>query len=215
MPFRKWVGVLLMIMAASTIAKEPQTVRLPPPQTGGGKPLMQVLKERHSTREFSPETLPPQVLSNLLWAAAGVNRPASGQRTVPSARDWREIDVYVTTAEVAYRYDAKAHALQPLVARDLRALTGVQDFVAVAPVNLVYVADLDRMEGATADQKEFYAATDAGFIAQNVYLFCASANLATVVRGSIDRDALAKAMGLAPHQRIILAQTVGYPAGKQ
>ena len=201
-----------MIMTASTIAGELQRVLLPPPQTDGGKPLMQVLKERHSTREFSPEALPAQVLSNLLWAAAGVNRPASGQRTVPSARDWREIDVYVATAEGMYRYDAKANALQPVVARDLRALTGVQDFVAKAPVNLVYVADFDRMEGAAAEQKEFYAATDAGFIAQNVYLFCASANLATVVRGSVERGALGKAMKLAPHQRIMLAQTVGYPA---
>jgi SagB-type dehydrogenase family enzyme len=212
MQFRTWAGALLMIMTASTIASELQIVRLPPPQTEGGKPLMQALNERHSTREFSPEVLPPQVLSNLLWAAAGVNRPASGQRTVPSARDWREIDVYVATADGMYRYDAKANALQLIVARDLRALTGVQDFVAMAPVNLVYVADFDRMEGADTEQKEFYAATDTGFIAQNVYLFCASANLATVVRGSVERVALAKAMGLAPHQRIVLAQTVGYPA---
>jgi SagB-type dehydrogenase family enzyme len=212
MQFRIWAGVLLMIMTASTIASELRIVLLPPPQTEGGKPLMQTLKERHSTREFSPEALPPQALSNLLWAAAGVNRPASGQRTIPSARDWREIDVYVAMAEGMYRYDAKANALQPVIARDLRALTGVQDFVAMAPLNLVYVANLDRMEGAAAEQKEFYAATDAGFIAQNVYLFCASANLATVVRGSVERDALAKAMGLAPHQRIVLAQTVGYPA---
>ena len=204
-----------MTIATSTIAEPPRVVQLPPPQTEGGKPLMQALRERHSTREFSPEALPRQVLSNLLWAAAGVNRPATGQRTIPSARDWREIDVYVATAEGMYRYDARANALQPVVARDLRALTGVQDFVAMAPVNLVYVADLDRMEGAAAEQKAFYAAADAGFIAQNVYLFCASSDLATVVRGSVNRDTLAKAMGLAPHQRIVLAQTVGYPAKKR
>ena len=215
MQFRTWAGVVLMTIATSTFAEPPPVVRLPPPQIEGGKPLMQALKERHSTREFSPEVLSPQVLSNLLWAAAGVNRPATGQRTVPSARDWREIDVYVARADGMYRYDAKANALQPVVARDLRALTGVQDFVAMAPVNLVYVADFDRMEGAAAEQKEFYAAADAGFIAQNVYLFCASANLATVVRGSVNRDTLAKAMGLAPHQRIVLAQTVGYPAKKR
>ena len=211
MRLRIWTGVLLMTIATSTIAEAPRTVILPPPQTEGGKPLMQALKERHSTREFSPEALPPQMLSNLLWAAAGVNRPATGKRTVPSARDWREIDVYVATAEGTYRYEARANALQPVVMRDLRALTGVQDFVATAPVNLVYVADLDRMEGAAAEQKEFYAATDAGFIAQNVYLFCASEGLAVVVRGSIDRTELAKAMSLRPDQRIILAQTVGYP----
>src|SRR5574337_1167238 len=113
MPFRVWTGVLMMIMAASTVAGELQPVRLPPPQTGGGKPLMQALTERHSTREFSAKALPRQVLANLLWAAAGVNRPASGQRTAPSARDWREIDVYVATAEGMYRYDARAHALVP------------------------------------------------------------------------------------------------------
>jgi hypothetical protein len=129
MQFRIWAGVLLMIMTASTIAGELQNVLLPPPQTEGGKPLMQALKERHSTREFSPEALSSQVLSNLLWAAAGVNRPASGQRTVPSARDWREIDVYVATGEGMYRYDARRRVATGRCTRFARA-HGVQDFVA-------------------------------------------------------------------------------------
>ena len=188
-------------------------VELPGPRTEGGMPLMQALKERHSTREISPDPLAPQVLSDLLWAATGVNRPESGKRTAPSARDWREIDVYVATAEGVYRYDPSAHALRRVVAGDLRALTGTQDFVARAPVNLVYVASLARMTDAGAEQKRLYAATDTGFIAQNVYLYCASAGLATVVRGSVDRETLAAALGLAGDQRIILAQSVGYPAG--
>jgi SagB-type dehydrogenase family enzyme len=187
-------------------------LKLPKPVMTGGMPLMQALKERHSTREFSPRDLSKQMLSNLLWAAAGVNRPESGKRTAPSARDWRDIDIYVTLREGVYRYDADDHVLVLVSKEDLRASTGMQDFVAEAPVNLVYVTDLNRMEGASPEQKDLYAAADTGFIAQNVYLFCASEGLATVVRGSVDRDALAPKLGLAKHQRIILAQTVGYPA---
>ncbi len=210
---RLWMGIVMMGVAGVTSAESVGGVGLPPPQTEGGMPLLQALRERHSTREFSPQALPPQVLSDLLWAAAGVNRPESGKRTAPSARDWREIDVYVATADGAYRFDPDAHALRPVLARDVRALTGTQDFVAKAPVNLVYVANMDRMGAAAPEQKALYSATDTGFIAQNVYLFCASAGLATVVRGSIDREALAAALGLGPNQSIILAQTVGYPVG--
>jgi SagB-type dehydrogenase family enzyme len=210
----RYVGVLMMSMMGTGLAQETGAIKLPPPETEGGMPLMQALKARHSTREFGSKPLPPQVLSNLLWAAGGVNRPESGQRTAPSAHDWREIDVYVTTAEGAYRYDPPTHTLKRVAAGDIRRLTGVQDFVAMAPVNLVYVADLDRMTGASLEDKALYSAADTGFIAQNVYLYCASAGLAVVVRGLVDRDALGAAMGLKSHQRIILAQSVGYPASK-
>ncbi len=209
----RYAGVFMMSMMGTGQAQETGAIKLPPPETEGGMPLMPALKARHSTREFGSKPLPPQVLSNLLWAASGVNRPESGQRTAPSAHDWREIDVYVTTAEGAYRYDPPTHTLRRVVAGDIRHLTGVQDFVATAPVNLVYVADLDRMSEAGAEDKAFYSAADAGFIAQNVYLYCASAGLAVVVRGLVDRDALGAALGLGRHQRIILAQSVGYPAG--
>jgi SagB-type dehydrogenase family enzyme len=186
------------------------TIKLPPPETQGGMPLMAALKARHSSREFDARPLPTQLLSNLLWAANGVNRPDTGKRTAPSARNWQEIDIYVALAEGTYHYDPTSHGLQPVAQVDLRRLTGVQDFVATAPVNLVYVATLDRMD-TTAEHKSLYSAADTGFIAQNVYLFCASAGLATVVRGSVDREALAAALGLGPRQQIILAQTVGYP----
>lgn len=206
-------GVVMMSTMGTGLAQETGAIRLPPPDTAGGIPLMQALKARHSTRAFGSQPLPPQVLSNLLWAASGVNRPDTGQRTAPSAHDWREIDVYVTAADGAYRYDPPTHTLIKVAAGDLRALAGVQEFVADVPVNLVYVADLDRMSGASAEDKAFYSATDAGFIAQNVYLYCASAGLAVVVRGLVDRDALGAALGLKKHQRIILAQSVGYPVG--
>ena len=200
----------LILCAASLFAQEPKPVPLPSPQTQIGRPLMQVFKERRSTRTFNLEKLPAQVLSNLLWAAFGVNRPESGKRTAPSAMDWQEIDVYVAAAEGLYLYDAKANQLIPVVYDDIRAQTGTQPFVKDAPLNLVYVADLARTRSSSAD-RDMYVAADTGFIAQNVYLFCASEGLATVVRGSIDRPVLAKAMRLRPDQRIILAQTVGYP----
>ncbi|KPJ88754.1 MAG: nitroreductase [Gammaproteobacteria bacterium SG8_11] len=202
----------LVVFSGAGYTQEGAMIKLPEPVMTGGKPLMQALKERHTTREFSSKALSKQDLSNLLWAAGGVNRPASGKRTAPSARDWREIDIYVTLREGVYRYDANNHALLLVRNEDLRAATGLQDFVAQAPVNLVYVADLNRMEGASPENKTLYIGADTGFIAQNVYLFCASEGLATVVRGSVDREALAKLLGLGKHQQISLAQTVGYPA---
>lgn len=210
------LGILMMGVAGGLGAAPGDVVPLPPPQTQGGMALMEALQARRSTRELSAEALPAQVLSDLLWAAAGVNRPESGKRTAPSARDWREIDVYVALADGAYRFDPDAHVLRRVVPRDIRPLTGTQEFVARVPLNLVYVANLDRMGDAGPEQRSLYAATDTGFIAQNVYLYCASAGLATVVRGSVDREALAAALGLGPNQRITLAQSVGYPqAGRR
>jgi nitroreductase len=120
--------------------------------------------------------------------------------------------VYVATAKGLYLYDAERHALKQVLPQDLRAQTGIQTFPAEAPLDLVYVADLSRMREASREERQWYSGPDAGFIAQNVYLFCASEGLATVVRGMVDRPALAKAMGLRPDQQIVLAQTVGYPA---
>jgi SagB-type dehydrogenase family enzyme len=172
---------------------------------------MQVLKDRASSRNLSPEKLPVQVLSDMLWAAFGVNRPDSGGRTAPSANNSQDMDVYVAIADGLFLYDGKAHALRQILAQDIRALTGRQAFVKDAPVNLIYVSNLAKMTRATPEDRESYAAAHTGFISQNVYLFCASEGLATVVRALIDRPALAKAMGLRPEQKITLAQTVGYP----
>jgi len=192
-------------------AAELLPVKLPPPNLNGGKSLMQSLQARKSSRDFSAKKLPVEVLSNLLWAANGINRPDSGRRTAPSAVNWQEIDIYVTMADGLYLYNAKEHVLKPVIKQDIRELTGKQPFVKEAPVNLIYVADYSRMGGASAEERISYSAEDTGFIAQNVYLFCASEGLATVVRGSIDRDVLAKAMQLRDNQKIVLSQTVGYP----
>lgn len=205
------VLALVLICPPLSPAQEIKSIQLLKPQMDGGRPLMQVLKDRSSSRAFSSEKLPLQVLSNMLWAAFGVNRPDSGKRTAPSAKDRQEIDIYVATADGLYLYNAKAHKLELILAKDIRAMTGVQEFVGKAPVNLIYVADFTKMGERPEDEKVFYSAANTGFISQNVYLYCASEGLATVVRGWVDRPALAKVIGLRPDQRITLAQTVGYP----
>ncbi len=203
-------AVLMPSTAHAQQAREISAIKLPSPDQDGE--VLRALRARRSSRAFAPRPIPLSLLSTLLWAAFGVNRPQSGGRTAPSAHDWQEIDIYAALADATYRYDAKAHQLAPVAAKDLRALTGVQDFVGTAPLNLVYVADFARMKDASAEDRVFFSAADAGVIAQNVYLYCASAGLATVVRGLVDRRKLAPALGLRQDQRIVLAQTVGFPA---
>jgi SagB-type dehydrogenase family enzyme len=205
----------LMFVATLSVAQENHLMKLPQPQFETGMPLMQVLRARKSTREFSPEKLPTQVLSDLLWAAFGVNRPETGGRTAPSTRNWQDIDIYVTTADGLYLFDAKNHALNMIQAQDIRALTGTQNFVGSAPVNLIYVSDFTRMDSdMSQEDRKITAAIDTGFIGENVYLYCASTGLATVVRGSIDKDPLAKVMKLKSTQWIVVAQSVGYPKNR-
>lgn len=191
------------------------SVGLPPPDTRGGVPLMQALAQRRSCRDFSPAALPHDVLSGVLWAAFGINRPkAQGRspgRTAPSAMDAQEIDVYVALRDGLYVYDPNAHSLSLVAALDARKVTGYQDFVDDAPLDLVYVADHAHFPSVSREQRLAFSAVSAGAIAQNVSLYCASAGLATVVRGWFDRDALSKALGLSEHEHIVITQTVGYP----
>jgi len=174
---------------------------------------MQALKLRQSTRgDFGPDTkLPMQVISNLLWAANGVNRP-DGKRTAPSAIDWRNIDIYITTADGLFLYDAEQHALKVLGKKDVRAVAGMQDFVKTAPLNLIYVADLSKTKNGGKDmpEGETWSFAGVGAIFQNVYLFCASEGLACIVRAMVDKDAIAKELKLRPDQKVLIAQTVAY-----
>jgi SagB-type dehydrogenase family enzyme len=213
----KWIPVACLALVilfgytALVFAQELKSIQLPEPRMTGGRPLMEVLKDRHSSREFSDQELPLPVLSDLLWAAFGINRPDVKKRTAPSAVNWQEIDIYVATARGVFLYDAEAHALHQILSKDIREMTGPQAFVKDAPVNLVYVADYAKMGERSEDDKRFYSGADVGFIGQNVYLYCASEGLATVMRGRVDREELAKAMNLRPDQHIVLSQTVGYP----
>jgi nitroreductase len=205
------LGVLLC--AALVHSQELKPIPLPKPETTGGKPVMQALAERKSTRDYGSEKLSPQVLSNLLWAGFGYNRPKEDKRTAPSAMNKQEIDVYVVTADGAFLYDAKANALVPVVTEDIREKTGGQPFVKDAPVNLVFVADLSKM-GGPKEMRDIWTGMDAAFISENVYLFCASEGLATMVRAYFDPDALGKTLKLKPEQKAVLTQTVGYPKAK-
>jgi nitroreductase len=211
------IGFLFSFLGANFAqAQEAEVIKLPEPQTDGGMPLMQALKLRQSTRgNFGPDTkLPMQLISNLLWAANGVNRP-DGKRTAPSAIDWRNIDIYVTTADGLFLYDADQHSLKVLHRKDVRAVAGLQDFVKTAPLNLIYVADLSKAKGfggkgEIMPEAETWSFAGVGAIFQNVYLFCASEGLACIVRAMVDKDAIVKELKLRPDQKVLLAQTVAY-----
>jgi nitroreductase len=187
------------------------TIALPPPTTSGGLPVMDAFGRRHSERDFSEHELPTTILSDLLWCANGVNR-AGGGRTAPSALDAQETDVYVALPGGAYLFDATAHRLVLVAASDVRRVTGYQDFVDEAPVDLIYVANHARMGMVPVGQRTAYAHVACGAIAQNVYLYAASAGLVTVLRAWIDREAVAQALGLSHDQEVMLSQTVGFPA---
>lgn len=189
-----------------------KTIALPPPQKEGGMPLMEAISKRRSEREFAPTELPLPMLSNLLWAAYGVNRPDGG-RTAPSALNAQEVDVYVALPSGAYIYDAAENELRLVASSDVRRVTGYQDFVDEAPLDLVFVADHSRLKLVPHGQRESYASAAAGAISQNVYLFAASNGLSTVIRAWIDREAVANALGLSHDQQVLLSQTVGYPKG--
>jgi nitroreductase len=205
------LAMFLLMVPRYAPAQGADVIKLPPPQTDGGKPLMQALKLRQSTRgNFGPEVkLSMQVLSNLLWAADGVNRP-DGHRTAPSAVDWQNIDIYVTTADGLFLYDAARHELKVLGKEDVRAVAGTQDFVKTAPLNLIYVADMARAKfgGKVMDTAETWSYAGVGAISQNVYLYCASEGLACIVRAMVDAKAIAEALKLRPDQKVLLAQTV-------
>ncbi|MBU0589683.1 MAG: SagB/ThcOx family dehydrogenase [Gammaproteobacteria bacterium] len=184
---------------------------LPPVATGGGMPLLEALQQRQSQRTFATTALSEQHLSELLWAAAGVNRPPLGGRTAPSALNSQEIDVYVALPTGLYLYNPVVHALKQVRADDVRRVTGYQDFVDTAALDLVYVLDHSRMKLVPAAQRQMYGSVAAGAMAQNVYLYCASAGLSTVIRAWIDRGALSEAIGLQTDHEVLLAQTVGNP----
>ena len=210
--------IMLSVLATSFVGRlsgaEPlEPIHLPPPDTRGGMPLMQALKHRMSTKEFTTQAIPQDQISNLLWAAFGINRPESGKRTVATAVNCQDIDVYVVFESAAYVYQAKEHRLIPVVNRDVRSLAATQEYAQVAPINLVYVSDYSRMPDGFQDKKPIYAAFHAGSISQNVYLYCASTGLGAVVRDSVDRAGLRDDLNLSEDQAIVMAQSVGYALG--
>jgi SagB-type dehydrogenase family enzyme len=203
--------LILLGFTSLIVTAQSDTLWLPKPVMEGGKPLMEALRDRHTARKFKPDALPMQQVSNLLWAACGVNRPDEGRRTAPTARNWQEIDVYVAFPDAAYKFDALKHCLIKVVDGDVRKNMGKQSFCEEAPVVLAYVSNLKTMGIIPDDMKKFYSATDTGFISQNVYLFCASEGLSTVVLGYIDRDDVMEGLKLGKDQYVVLTQVVGMP----
>jgi nitroreductase len=195
---------------AGAVRERPKIATLLPPRKSGGMPLISALQRRHSTREYSDRRIPEQLLSDLLWAAFGINRP-SGDRTAPYWRHVMVIDLYLALADGVWIYEPKGHTLGLHQDGDIRKHTGQQDFVATAPLNLIYVAHGERMTDVSPEERRLYASVDAGFIGQNVYLFCASEGLATVFRGAVDYPKLARTLRLPDQQFVTFAQTVGYP----
>ena len=204
------LGLMGQLRPQPARGRATKAIALPRPDRTGGMPLMKALARRKSSREFAARPLPMPVLSSLLWAAFGVNR-RDGGRTAPSAINAQEIDVYVALPSGTYLYDAREHCLRLVASKDLRRITGYQDFVDDAPLDLVYVADHSRMKLVPVDRRESYASVAAGAIAQNVYLFAAGNGLAAVIRAWIDRAAIADALGLTHDEQVLLSQTVGYP----
>lgn len=201
-------GIIMSLGICS--AQVIETVNLPPVQKTGGMPLMEALQNRQSQRSFSSQELSTQQISNLLWAAYGINRP-NGYRTVPSARTAHEFDIYLIKSDGWYLYEPQKHAILKMGNEDLREYAGTQGWVKNAPINLIFVADFDRMASFDREKQIFYSATDVGYISQNVYLWCASEGLATIVRGQIDKARAREVLKIGPNQFVILAQTVGYP----
>jgi len=188
-----------------------QNIQLPKPDTTGGKPLMECLKNRQSGRSYVDKTIELQHLSNLLWAAYGINRYSPHKRTAPSTLNVQEFVLYVFLADAVYTYNAINHELIFVMKGDFRHKTGTQDYVKNASANIVFVADYSKMTKISkAEDKDFYAAVDCGFISQNIYLYCSSAGLTSVVRASINKEELSNLLKLSENMKIILAQSVGY-----
>lgn len=210
------LGILSAVAAAAATAVSTKSLAqaptaLPPPAIVGGKSLMQSFQERQSIRDYAERSLSDQDLSNLLWAAWGVNRPQHDGRTVPRWRGAYLLDIYLVKADGVWRYDPKSHQLLFHMPGDLRGQTTTgQAFVATAPLNLVYAVDTAKMSGSTVAEKNATAGATVGLTAQNVYLYCASAGLATVLRESVPAE-LADTLKLPPGQIVQFAQTVGYP----
>lgn len=202
------------ILAVSVVvgpAYAQQTVKLPAPRMEGGMPLMEAISKRQSKRAFADKALSNETLSNLLWAAFGINRPDGSERTAPSWRGSKETDIYVATAEAVRIYDPATHTLRHVMDGDIRADTGRQPYAATAPLVLIYVADRTRMAEAPAQDQTMYAHVNSAFISQNVYLFAASEGLATVVLGNVEKKELAEKMKLRGNQILTFTQPVGYP----
>ena len=209
-----FILALALGLSASPLGAESADIKLAPPDfEAPGLTVIQALKNRKSERDFADRELSLQHLSEVLWAAGGINRPEKPGRTAPTARNLQAIEIFALTKSGAYRYDPPSHELRLLNPGDHRAASGEQAYVAGAPLNLIYAADLKKL-GGKDEQKLVTAAMDMGHFSQNVYLYCASAGLSAVTRISIDPKVLAPLLKIDKNFLPLMGQTVGYPPDK-
>lgn len=202
--------LVCLVLSAAVFAAD-KVIKLPQPNLKRTGTVMKALSERHSTREFASKALSMADLSDLLWAANGINRKDSGKRTAPSAMNKQDVDVYVVLPEGSYLYDAKTHQLNLIAVGDYRAaVAGGQAFVKSAPVSFVLISDLSRLGDAKNARTQLMGAMDAGIVSQNISIFCSAANLATVPRASMDNDQLKKVLKLKDTQIPMMNHPVGY-----
>lgn len=210
---KKLIFILTVMITAAAATAQLQPIKLNAPNLNRGLPVMQAFKERHSERAYADKPLSLQDLSDLLWAATGVNRP-DGHLTAPTALNKRDIDVYALTAEGAYRYDAQSHTLVPVEGSegDHRALIrGFQTDFQLPPVTLIMVTTPSRFGVDDAKAAMIMGAADAGIVSENISLFCAGNGLVTVPRASMNQAELRELLRLPDNAYFILNNPVGYP----
>lgn len=217
MKYHTMAALCLFLCIAVAQAELPRkNIKLPTPDQSSGMPLMKALSERSSNREFlSGKEVPLQMISDLLWAADGINRPESGKRTAPSAMNWQDVKLYLVTVEAVYSYDPVNHALFFECEGNHMKETGSQEFVEDASANIVFVSDFAKMTNAESEDKMRFASFHVGAISQNISLYCASAGMITVVRGSFDEKKMREVLHLHDEQTIIMAQSIGFRKPKK
>lgn len=209
---QRFFSVLCAFALVLSASAAEQVIKLSAPNLQRTATLMQSLRQRQSVREFSPRALSQADLSDLLWAANGINRAESGKRTAPSAMNRQEVDIYVLFPEGAYLYDASRSELTLVVAEDLRSMVaGRQTSVKEAPLCLLLVSNGEKFQGRGGERDLIMRGVDVGIVSQNISLFCAAAGLATVPRGSMELEQLRQALGLSSDQVPMLNHPVGYP----
>lgn len=205
------INILFVVFSISAWAQNLKTITLNPPDTSRGLPVMKALYLRASEKDFDTTKLTLQDLSDLMWAANGINRPESGKRTAPSAQNAQDIDIYAFMQDGIYLYRAEDHVLNMAVEGDYRGLiAGKQENVTKAPLICLLVSDISKFASGEDSLKLVWAAEDAGIVSQNISLFCASANFATRPRASMDREKIRKLLNLKKSQHPMLNNPVSY-----
>ena len=209
---RFFLFLVIAVLAFTANAQELQTIKLIEPSQTGGSSVMEAFANRKSGREYSNKKLSDQDLSDLVWAAAGINRQERSLRTAPSWRNYQDVDLYVCFPDGVYLYNAKEHTLEPFAKGNFYPLLEAnQTFVNDAPVILLLVTDLSKMQEDNFHTQMVIAGLDAGIVSQNISIFCAGKNMVTVPRGLMNKEELKKVLKLKESQYIMLNHPVGYP----